>query len=81
MRFKEQKSWTPSSARPSLNKTKISGIKSEILIKYKRIKWTPRREGFALSFQGDKTKIFGYIKYNRIKWTPSRKALHLLPGG
>ena len=37
---KEKKS-PPSSVHPK--KTKVSGVKSEILIKYKRIKWTPSR--------------------------------------
>ena len=46
----------PTLHRP-LNKAKMSGIKSDILIKYKRIKWTPSRNGFALSSQGDKEKI------------------------
>ena len=66
------------------NKTKIFGIKSEILLKYKRIKCTPSRKASHL-LPGGKiisvptTKIL--IKYKRIKWTPSRKASHLLPGG
>ena len=40
---------------PPLNKTKISGIKSEILIKYKRIKWTTSRKGFSFSPRGIRT--------------------------
>ena len=38
-----------------LNKTKISGVESEILIKYKRIKWTPVGKTLRLfPSQGDK---------------------------
>ena len=33
-------------------KQKSQGIKTDILVKYKRIKWTPSRKEFALSFQG-----------------------------
>ena len=35
------------------NKKKISGVESEILIKYKRIKWTPIGKASLLSSQGD----------------------------
>ena len=42
----------------------IFGYKSEILIKYKRIKWTPSREGFALSSQGDKHMLLVNILEN-----------------
>ena len=48
-----------SAPHPPLNKTKISGVKSEIRIKYKRIKWTPSGKASLLSSQGD-----------RINWTP-----------
>ncbi len=46
-RFKEPKSWTPSTIHHQ-NKKKVSVIKSEILIKYKRIKWTPSRKASLL---------------------------------
>ena len=66
-------------AHHSLKETKVFGLESEILIKYKRIKWTPRVKASLLSSQGDKTKVFGVeseilIKYKRIKWTPRVKA-------
>ena len=85
MRFKEQKSWTPPTAHPPLNKTKISGIKSEILIKYKRIKWTLAVRLRTYS-QGDKTNISGIeseilIKYKRIKWTLAVRLRSLTPRG
>ena len=38
----------PSTLHPPLNKTKIFALKSEILIKYKRIKWTPSRKASLL---------------------------------
>ena len=56
------------------NKTKIFGVKSEILIKDKRIKWTPSRKASHLLPQGDKTKSEILIKDKRIKWTPCGKA-------
>ena len=43
----------PLTLHPPLNKTKIFGYKSEILIKYKRIKWTPNRKALHL-LQGGK---------------------------
>ena len=39
---------------PHQNKTKVFGVESEILIKYKRIKWTPRVKASLLFSQGDK---------------------------
>ena len=39
-RFKEPKSGNPPTTTHQ-NKKKVSALKSEILIKYKRIKWTP----------------------------------------
>ena len=41
---------------PHQNKTKVFGVESEILIKYKRIKWTPRVKASLLFSQGDKSK-------------------------
>ena len=38
---------------PHQNKTKVFGVESEILIKYKRIKWTPRVKASLLFSQGD----------------------------
>ena len=38
------------------NKTKIFGVESEILIKYKRIKWTPSRKASLLLPGGSKKK-------------------------
>ena len=38
---------------PHQNKTKVFGVESEILIKYKRIKWTPRVKASLLFFQGE----------------------------
>ena len=38
----------PPTAHRPLNKTKIFGYKNEILIKYKRIKWTPNRKALHL---------------------------------
>ena len=60
-------------------KSEVFGVESEILIKYKRIKWTPRIKASLLSSQGDKTNIFGVeseilINSKRIKWTPMVKA-------
>ena len=80
-KFKDKKGPPPSTIPP--NKTKIFWVESEILIKYKRIKWTPRVKALQLSSQGDnlRTQNKILIKYKRIKWTPSRKVLHLLPGG
>ena len=54
------------------NKKKVSVIKSEILIKYKKINWTPSCKA-SLLLPG--------ANYKRIKWTPSCKATLLLPGG
>ena len=39
---------------PPQNKTKVFGVESEILIKYKRIKWTPRVKASLLFSQGEK---------------------------
>ena len=36
------------------NKTKVFGVESEILIKYKRIKWTPSVKASLLLSHGDK---------------------------
>ena len=36
------------SATIRLNKTEVFGVKNEILIKYKRIKWTPGRKASHL---------------------------------
>ena len=44
----------PPTIHHPLNKTKISALKIQILIKYKRIKWTPRVMASLLSSQGDK---------------------------
>ena len=44
-----------------LNKTKISGVESEILIKYKRIKWTP--VGKTLSLFPSQGEKYGTIQY------------------
>ena len=38
---------------PHQNKTKVFGVESEILIKYKRIKWTPRVKASLLFSQGE----------------------------
>ena len=42
---------------PHQNKTKVFGVESEILIKYKRIKWTPRVKASLLFSQGEKNQI------------------------
>ena len=57
-RFKEPKSGTPPTSHLPLNKTKVFGVESEILINYKRIKWTPRVKASLLSSQGDKNLCF-----------------------
>ena len=44
-KFKELKSWTPPTTKI---KKKVSALNSEILIKYKRIKWTPSRKASLL---------------------------------
>ena len=64
-RFKDKKS-PPPSPSPTANKKKVSGYKSEILIKYKRIKWTPRRKA-SLLLPGGKTwlKIQGTLANER----------------
>ena len=50
-----QKSGSPSTTTTHHpNKIKISGVEIEILIKYKRIKWTPSGKASLLSSQGDK---------------------------
>ena len=53
-KIEDQKSWTPPTTHLP-NKEKISGsrLESEIQIKYKRIKWTPRVKASLLSSQGD----------------------------
>ena len=64
-RFKETKSWTirhPPSTTHLPNKTRVFGDKNDILIKYKRIKWTPSKKAALLSAQG-KT-IFRSSKIN-----------------
>ena len=54
-KFKVQKSGSPSTTTTHHpNKIKISGVEIEILIKYKRIKWTPSGKASLLSSQGDK---------------------------
>ena len=63
-KIEDQKSWTPDTTHPPStihhpNKIKISGIESEILIKYKRIKWTPSGKASLLSSRGDKQKSSG----------------------
>ena len=40
-RFEEQKSDHPPTIHHPPNKKKVSALKIQILIKYKRIKWTP----------------------------------------
>ena len=45
--FKEPKSGAPPTTHHQ-NKKKVSGVKSEILIKYKRIKSTPSRKASLL---------------------------------
>ena len=54
------------------NKTKVFGVESEILIKYKRIKLTPRVKTSLLSSKGYK------IYENQLD--PSCYVSHLLPG-
>ena len=39
---------------PHQNKTKVFGVESEIIITYKRIKWTPRVKATLLFSQGEK---------------------------
>ena len=46
---------------PHQNKTKVFGVESEILIKYKRIKWTPRVKASLLFSQGEKHHESGVI--------------------
>ena len=53
------------------NKKKVSAFKSEILIKYKRIKWTPSCKA-SLLLPGGKVSVIKseiLIKYKRLKWT------------
>ena len=39
------------------NKTKVFGVKNEILIKYKRIKWTPSRKASHLLPEGKNANV------------------------
>ena len=65
MKFEEQKKWATTH---QTNLKKISGVESEILIKYKRIKWTPSGKASLLSSQGDKflfvcfSFIYAYVE-------------------
>ena len=53
MRFKDTKSWIlPTPTRHQIKKT-VFGVESEILIKYKKIKWTPSRKA-SLLLPGEK---------------------------
>ena len=42
---------------PHPNKKIISGVESEILIKYKRIKWTPSGKSSLIASLGDKDEM------------------------
>ena len=50
-RFEEPKSGHPSTIHHQ-NKKKVSALKSEILIKYKKIKWTPSCKATLLLLGG-----------------------------
>ena len=62
MRIKEQKSWTPPTPHPQ-NKTKVFGVESKILIKYKRIKWTPSGKA-TLLLPGGKSTLEGNFHFD-----------------
>ena len=46
------------------------GVESEILIKYKRIKWTPRALWFRTYSQGENSSYPTMGKAKRIQWDP-----------
>ena len=68
-KIEDQKSWTPPTTNHS-NKKKVFGVGSEILIKYKRIKWTPSIKASHFLPRRNTEIIFRYKLFERREMEP-----------